>query len=103
MSRTLKLVWKDENGDSFNVGKLTLNTSKYYFEYNENEVMRAKAYGFELLPGFPKTNVRYFKEQLFKTFEEWLMEKNYEKDEMGSFCKDLVKGGFCFVENREVP
>ncbi|MEG0774558.1 hypothetical protein [Clostridium sp.] len=107
MNNTLRLVWKSESGDNFNVGELSFRNSKYYFEYNEGEVKKAKEVGFTPLDSFPKTSSRYFREELFTTFQRWIGEKNHkeENDKQENSLealKNIVNDNYHFSEVAEV-
>ncbi|EQB90261.1 hypothetical protein J2Z44_000979 [Clostridium punense] len=100
MEHSLNLVWKNENGDSFNVGQLSFRSEKYYFQYDQEGVKKAKDSGFEPLPSFPRTNSKYFKEELFTTFRSWLGEKDHRehKEEVTlETLKNLGNGDFQLV------
>lgn len=72
MNNELKLIWKNEGGESFSIGNLTCKRDKYYFQYNLEEAKRAILEGFKPLDGFPKLDVKYFREELFSTFQKWV-------------------------------
>jgi hypothetical protein len=107
MNNILKLIWKSESGDSFNVGKLSFKSSKYYFEYNEGEVKKAKEFGFLPLENFPRTSSKYFREELFITFQRWIGEKNHKdendkQDNSLEALKSIVNDNYHFLEVAEV-
>lgn len=112
MNNTLKLIWKSESGDSFNVGELSLGNNKYYFQYNESEVKRAKEFGFIPLDSFPRTGSKYFREELFTTFQLWIGEKNHKEgsqkeenhkeENILEVLKNVVNDNFHFLEKQEV-
>lgn len=92
------LIWRDGENNNFNVGELSFRNDKYYFEYNEPEVKKAVNFGFETLPRFPKISVRYFKEELFKTFQDWLNEKESKDKDIAHIIKDTCNDKFYFEE-----
>lgn len=112
MSNALKLIWKSESGDSFNVGELSSRNSKYYFQYNESEVKRAKEFGFMPLENFPKIGSKYFREELFTTFQLWVSEKSNKEvaqkeednrhENMLEILKNVARDNFHFLEKSEV-
>ncbi|MBU3074683.1 HipA N-terminal domain-containing protein [Clostridium estertheticum] len=69
---TICMMWKNKEGQSFNVGELSKKTGKYYFRYDINGVENAKEYGFCPLPYFPKIDAKYFREELFRTFSKYI-------------------------------
>ncbi len=97
-NNTLKLFWKSEGGESYNVGILSLKEGKYYFQYNESEVKKAADKGFAPLENFPRVNAKYFKEELFSTFEAWIGEKNNKAEDMLQVLKNVGKDQFHFLE-----
>lgn len=66
------MMWKNDEGELFKVGELSKKTEKYYFKYDIDGVENAKAYGFSLLPYFPKLDAKYFREELFSSFAKCL-------------------------------
>lgn len=102
MNGNLNLVWKDEGGNTFDIGMLLCKKNKYYFQYNETEVKRAGEYGFELLPAFPKLNVMYFKEELFSTFQGWIQGGVRKDENTFELLKNLMEDRFYFIEKEEV-
>ncbi|WP_291569588.1 hypothetical protein [Clostridium sp. UBA4548] len=92
------LIWRDGENNNFNVGELSFRSDKYYFEYNESEVKKAMNFGFETLPLFPKVSAKYFKEELFKTFQEWINEKESKDKDLAHIIKDACNDKFYFEE-----
>lgn len=101
MDKTLKLVWKNESGENYSVGKLTHEKGKYYFQYNESEVKRATEKGFSLLPGFPRVNAKYFREELFLVFQNWLGEKKANEQAL-EILKETTNENFIFLDQQEI-
>ena len=66
------MMWKNNEGESLKVGELSKKAGKYYFKYDINGMKNAKEYGFGILPYFPKVDVKYFREELFRTFSNRL-------------------------------
>lgn len=97
MNKSLRLMWKSEGGESYNVGKLSCKGEKYYFQYNIEETKKAAAEGFNPMEGFPKLNVKYFKEELFNTFQNWLGDKPNGDMEAVERLKQISMNGFSFV------
>ena len=79
VDNTIYMMWKNNEGESFNVGKLSKRTGKYYFKYDICGVEKAKEYGFCILPYFPIVDAKYFSEELFRTFSNRLPD-NRKKD-----------------------
>jgi hypothetical protein len=102
MDNTFKLIWKSEQGESYNVGELGFKSGKYYFRYNEANVKNAKSVGFELLSSFPKVNAKYFREELFKTFQDWIKEKEQKEEKLMDTLKTIANDRFYFLEKEEV-
>lgn len=69
---TIYMMWKNNEGESFNVGELSKKAGKYYFKYDTRGVEKAKEYGFCILPYFPIVDAKYFSEELFRTFSKRL-------------------------------
>lgn len=99
MSNNLKLFWKSDVGETFNIGELSFAEGKYYFQYNEENVSSAKAAGFELLDSFPKVNVKYFREELFKVFHKWIGNKEYEVEKLREELSNAKDNHLYFLEN----
>ena len=72
MDNIIWIVWKNDQEESFKVGELSKQTDKYYFKYDIDGVKRAQEYGFTPLPYFPRVDVEYFSEELFRTFSKRL-------------------------------
>lgn len=96
MNNNLKLMWKSESGESFSIGKLSCKGEKYYFQYNIEETQKAVVEGFNPMEGFPKLNVKYFKEELFSTFQNWLGDKSNGDMEAVERLKQISINGFSF-------
>ena len=101
MENTLKLIWKSEAGDNFTVGELTFRGGRYYFQYNTEEVKRASEVGFQILEGFPRVNAKYFKEELFKTFGDWLGKEEQRDRDMLEVLKGHSNERFHFSQEVE--
>lgn len=101
MDEKINLMWKSNN-ESFNVGELLFSDSRYYFNYNVNEVKKAKEYGLELLEGFPRVNSKYFSEEMFKLFQKWLVIQGRVEDVTFETLKGLSYDNFYFENGARV-
>ncbi len=99
MENRFKLIWKSDGGETFNIGELSFTDGKYYFQYNEENVNSAKTAGFQLLDSFPKVNVKYFREELFKVFHKWIGNKEYEVGKLGEELISVKDSQLYFLEN----
>ncbi|WP_017413621.1 hypothetical protein [Clostridium tunisiense] len=102
MSKVLRLFWKDENGENYNIGELSVEGNKYYFQYNGVEVRKALNEGFILLEGFPMINSKYFREELFKLFRGWIGEVSDKEEDMLQNLKNLANDKFYFLGEEHI-
>ena len=70
------LVWKNnKENKKYIVAKLYKKDEKYYFEYISENLIEAKANGFNLLIPFPSEDKVYTNSRLFATFSSRLPDK----------------------------
>lgn len=106
----LVLVWKNEHGKSFKIGRLKKHNNRFYFKYYNQIVLDLdEDEEFEPLPMLPKTNVEYFSEELFRTFVDMIPNRKLRSDldEKSDFellknnLKNLIHKEFYFVDEDE--
>jgi hypothetical protein len=79
------MMWRNSEGESFKVGELSRREQKYYFKYDILGVKKAEEYGFSPLINFPRTDVEYFREELFSSFSKRV--PGHGKKEISSVLK----------------
>jgi len=101
LSNIINLIWKSEENNSFVIGEILNSDHRYYFRYNLEEVKRAMEEGFNLLEGFPRVNSKYFSEEPFKLFTNWIEEGQKVNDLTFDMFKGFAYGQFRFEENNK--
>lgn len=79
VKKTIWMVWKNDQGESFKVGELSKRAEKHYFKYDIDGMKKAEEYGLYPLSYFPRVDAEYFREELFSSFSK-RMPWNDKKD-----------------------